>query len=35
MAKPGNLTVKPIAGKLLYDTEIFGKMDPFITLKIG
>ena len=26
MAKPGNLTVKPLAGKLTYDTEIFGKM---------
>ena len=26
MAKPGSLIVKPMAGKLLYDTEIFGKM---------
>ena len=26
MAKPGSLIVKPMAGKLLYDTELFGKM---------
>ena len=30
MAKPGNLTVKPLAGKLTYDTEIFGKMVKFL-----
>ena len=26
MAKPGSLIVKPMAGKLLYDAELFGKM---------
>ena len=31
----GNLIVKPVSGKLTHDTEVFGKMDPFVTLKLG
>ena len=27
MAKPGSLIVKPMAGKLMYDTEIYGKIE--------
>lgn len=31
MAKTGTLMLKPISAQLTRDTEIFGKMDPFVT----
>ena len=31
----GNLIVKPTCAKLKYDTEYFGKMDPYVILSIG
>jgi hypothetical protein len=31
----GNLTIKPVAGRLTHDTETFGRMDPFAVIKYG
>ena len=31
----GKLSIKVISAKLTYDTEIFGRMDPYAVLKIG
>ena len=31
----GTLIIKPTCAKLKYDTEIFGKMDPYAILTIG
>lgn len=31
----GILIVKPVCAKLTYDTEVFGKMDPYAILTIG
>ena len=33
--KIGNLVIKPTCAKLKYDTEYFGKMDPYAILTIG
>ena len=31
----GQLTVKPTCAKLKYDTEWFGRMDPYVILTLG
>jgi len=31
----GNLVVKPLCAKLTYDTEVFGKMDPYCKVRVG
>lgn len=31
----GKLIIKPMSAKLTYDTEVFGKMDPFAVIKCG
>ena len=31
----GQLIVKPICAKFTYDTEVFGKMDPYAKITIG
>ena len=31
----GRLTVRPKCAKLTRDTEFFGKMDPYVVVKIG
>lgn len=31
----GNLTIKPLSGKLTRDTETFGKMDPYCQIMFG
>ncbi len=31
----GKLIIKMLSAQLTYDTEVFGKMDPYATLKIG
>lgn len=31
----GTLTCKPLEAKLLRDTELIGKMDPFVKFKLG
>lgn len=31
----GNLTIKPMTARLKKDTETFGKMDPYVVLKLG
>jgi hypothetical protein len=33
MSSPGKLIVKPIKAKITYNTEWFGKMDPFVVLE--
>ena len=32
---PGWLNVKLINAKLTHDTETFGKMDPYVIIKLG
>ncbi len=32
---PGTLHIRPISAKLLHNTEHFGKMDPYVKIKIG
>jgi hypothetical protein len=33
--KPGILRISPLTAKLFRDTETFGKMDPYVQIKIG
>jgi len=35
MNPSGTLYVRPVSGKLLHDTEFFGKMDPYVKVIIG
>ena len=32
---PGTLYVNPISAHLTHDTETFGKMDPYVVVKVG
>ena len=32
---PGTLIVKPQYARLTHDTDTFGRMDPYCTVKIG
>jgi len=31
----GNLIIRPLSAKLLHDTELFGKMDPYVKVTVG
>lgn len=34
-SKAGTLTIHPVCAKLIRDTELFGKMDPYCVVKLG
>lgn len=31
----GNVVIKPLSGQLTHDTDTWGKMDPYVKIKIG